>query len=124
MNNRPVYLNLFHLHLPLPGWVSILHRVTGVVLFIGLPVFLYLLQQSLSDFSGFLTTKSWLSGAWGSLYAWLLMVSLGFHVLAGIRHMALDMHWGVEKNAARRSALLVLIASALTAVLSAGWLSL
>ena len=44
--SRPVYLNLFKIHLPLPGWVSILQRMSGAVLFLVTPVLLYLLQTS------------------------------------------------------------------------------
>lgn len=124
MNNRPVYLNLFQLHLPLPGWVSILHRVTGVLLFLGLPVVLYFLQHSLGSASGFAETRSWLNTPFGSMLAWLLMVSLAFHVFSGLRHLALDMHWGVERIAARRTSFLVLAASGLAAIISAGWLFL
>jgi len=122
MPNRPVDLNLLKLHLPLMGWVSILHRVTGVVLLIGLPLTLYQLQQSLVSAAGFAETINLLNSVWGALIVWLLLVSLAFHVFAGIRHLALDVHVGVEKNAARRSAMLVLVASGLLAILIAGWL--
>jgi succinate dehydrogenase / fumarate reductase, cytochrome b subunit len=124
MNKRPVYLNLLRLHLPLPGWVSILHRVTGVLLFLALPLCLYFLQSSLGSATGFAETRTWLNRPFGSLVAWLLIASLALHVFAGLRHLALDMHWGVEKSAARHSTIFVLAASGLVAILSAGWLFL
>lgn len=94
------------------------------MLIFGLPFSLYLLQQSLISPDGFHQTRSWLDSAAGSFAVWLGMVSLAFHAFAGLRHLALDMHWGVEKRAARRSAWLVLLASAFTAALTAGWLML
>lgn len=122
MPKRPVDLNLFKLHLPVMGWVSILHRITGVVLFIGLPLMLYQLQQSLASAAGFADTLGLLKSPLGSVIAWALLVSLTFHVFAGIRHLALDVHWGVERQVARRSAQWVLAVSVLSAVLFAGWL--
>lgn len=122
MPDRPVDLNLFKLHLPVMGWVSILHRVTGVVLFLGLPAVLYQLQQSLASAAGFTKTLNLLQGAWGGFFGWMLLTSLAFHVFSGMRHLALDVHIGVEKHAARRSAKWVLAASALAAMLFAGWL--
>lgn len=122
MNNRPVFLDLFQLHLPLPGWVSILHRLTGILLFLGLPSSLYLLQNSLGSASVFAETRAWLNAPFGSVLVWLLVAALAFHVFSGIRHLALDMHWGVEKIAARRSAFFVLVASGLAALLLAVWL--
>lgn len=122
MPDRPIDLNLFKLHLPVMGWVSILHRVTGVVLFVGLPLMLYQLQQSLANTTGFAETLRQLNTWWGGLIVWTLLVSLAFHIFSGIRHLALDVHVGVEKYAARRSAILVLVASGLAAMLVAGWL--
>lgn len=122
MPDRPIDLNLFKLHLPVMGWVSILHRVTGVVLFIGLPLMLYQLQQSLANAAGFAETLHQLNTWWGGFIVWTLLVSLVFHIFSGIRHLALDVHVGVEKHAAQRSAMLVLGASGLVALLIAGWL--
>lgn len=124
MPDRPVDLNLFKLHLPVMGWVSILHRVTGVALFIGLPLMLYQLQQSLVSAAGFAETLRQLNTWWGGFIVWALLVSLAFHIFSGIRHLALDVHVGVEKYAARRSAMLVLVASGLVAIVFAGWLFL
>ncbi|NWG38973.1 MAG: succinate dehydrogenase, cytochrome b556 subunit [Hydrogenophilaceae bacterium] len=120
MHNRPVYLNLFRLHLPLAGWVSILHRVSGVYLFLLLPFALYLLQRSLASESGFEEVSVWMGTIFGRILVLLMLASLAFHMIAGIRHLALDVHWGVSKDAARKSAMLVFTA-ALLCVLLAGW---
>jgi succinate dehydrogenase / fumarate reductase cytochrome b subunit len=119
MHNRPIYLNLFRLHLPLAGWVSILHRITGVVLFLALPLALYLLERSLSHQEGFEAVSALLDRPAGRLMLLAVIVSLAHHVFAGLRHLALDIHWGVEKNRARQSAHGVMIATALVTLLAA-----
>ncbi|MGA7180163.1 MAG: succinate dehydrogenase, cytochrome b556 subunit [Thiobacillaceae bacterium] len=120
MYKRPVYLDLFELHLPLMGWVSILHRVTGILLFLALPLGLYALQYSLSSPSGFEATVAILRHPVGRALLLIVIVSLAHHVFAGLRHLAMDMHCGVEKDLAQRSARLVL-ASSLLAAMAAGW---
>lgn len=120
MNKRPVYLNLFQLHLPSMGWVSILHRITGVLLFLGLPVSLYLLQRSLSGPDGYRGSVEWLAQPLPRLVAFILIVSLALHVFAGLRHLAMDLHCCVAIRQARQSAYLVLFATCLVA-LAAGW---
>lgn len=119
MHNRPVYLNLFRLHLPLAGWVSILHRITGVILFLALPLALYLLERSLSHQTGFEAVSAMLDHPVSRLMLLTVLASLAFHALAGIRHLALDIHWGVERNAARRSAGWVITATLVLLALAA-----
>lgn len=119
MIKRPVYLNLFRLHLPLLGWVSILHRVTGVLLFLVLPAGIYFLQLSLSGPAGFLEAAAVLEHPLGRLVSLMVIASLAYHAFAGVRHLAMDMHWGLEKARAHVSASWVMIASSLVTVLAA-----
>ena len=102
------------------GWVSILHRVTGVLLFLVLPICLYLLQHSLSGRDGYAEASAILDHPLAHALTLLAVVSLAHHTFAGLRHLALDLHCGVEKNLARLSARLVLVLS-LLAALVAGW---
>jgi succinate dehydrogenase / fumarate reductase cytochrome b subunit len=113
---RPVYLNLARIHLPLAGWVSFLHRVSGALLFLMLPALLWLFERSLH------------AGAALSPGARLLLAAacfaLAFHLLAGLRHLAMDAHLGTALPAARRSARAVLILAALLGLAaSIGWLA-
>jgi succinate dehydrogenase / fumarate reductase cytochrome b subunit len=117
---RPLWYNLSPLNLPVPGLVSIFHRVTGVLLFAGLIWFLFLLDMSLASESGFAHFRAYV----GHLVVKLAM--LGFlwaylhHLCAGVRHLFLDIDMGVELKAARRSAFAVFAASlALTAFVAA-----
>lgn len=119
MDNRPVYLDLKRIHLPVTGWVSILHRMTGILLFLSLPLGLYLLQHSLASPAGFADTQAWLQHPLMRFLGVLVLTMLIFHVLAGLRHLALDLHAGTGKTQGRRSAAGVLIVSALLAVVIA-----
>lgn len=117
---RPIYLNLLRIHLPLPGWVSILHRVSGALLFLAFPLGVWVLSVSLTDEAGFQRMAAWLTHPLSKLFLLLLIWAFTHHALAGLRHLALDVHWGVERDAARRSSLGVLLATALI-TLSAAW---
>lgn len=89
---RPVYLNLFRIHLPLAGWVSILHRVSGVLLFAALPLGVWGLSVSLADESGFRRIADWMTHPLVRLVLLGLIWAFAHHVLAGVRHLALDVH--------------------------------
>ncbi|MFN3545019.1 MAG: succinate dehydrogenase, cytochrome b556 subunit [Thiobacillus sp.] len=116
---RPVFLNLLRLHLPLPGWVSILHRVSGALLFLALPLGVWALSVSLSGEAGFRRIADCAAG----VPAKLLMVGLAWafshHLFAGLRHLALDAHFGTALAQARRSSLAVLAASGAVALFAA-----
>ena len=118
---RPKYYDLNLLHLPMPGLVSILHRITGVVMFLFLiPAVLYVLQITLGSADGF--------KQWQSIFDQPIvkLIALGFiwsylhHLFAGIRYLLLDIHVGTSLESARTSARIVLalglIATALVGV--------
>jgi succinate dehydrogenase / fumarate reductase cytochrome b subunit len=108
---RPVYLNLFKIRLPLPGLMSILHRASGALLFLLLPLLLYGLQQSLASEQGFAALQDGFRqplpklALLGTIWAYL------HHFCMGLRHLALDLDIGVDLPQARFSARLVLVAS-------------
>jgi succinate dehydrogenase / fumarate reductase cytochrome b subunit len=116
---RPKYYDLNLLNLPLPGVVSIFHRITGVVMFLFLiPVTLYLLQGSLKSESGFNFWKNVLTA-----FPIIKLVLLGFvwafahHFFAGIRYLLLDLHIGIDKASARKTSVAVLLLGAITTIL-------
>ena len=113
---RPLWYNLSPLNLPVPGLVSIFHRVSGVVLFLGLIAFLYLLDLSLASESGYAQTAGLLRAPIAKLLVIASIWALLHHMCAGIRHLFLDVDVGTSLHTARRSAFAVFIASlALTA---------
>ena len=115
---RPKYYDLNLLHLPIPGLVSIFHRITGVVMFLFLiPAVLYLLQTTLGSADGF--------EYWQSIFTLPIvkLIVLGFvwsylhHLFAGIRYLLLDIHIGTSLESARASAKIVLVLGLIATVL-------
>jgi succinate dehydrogenase / fumarate reductase cytochrome b subunit len=117
---RPVHLNLFKIRLPIGGIMSIIHRATGVFMFLAVPVLLYLLDLSLAGPDGFTAAAEMLRGVVGILFVFLLMWSLAHHLLAGIRYLLIDVDLGVEKSLARKTALAVVIAGPVLGLLLTG----
>jgi succinate dehydrogenase / fumarate reductase cytochrome b subunit len=116
---RPVYLDLFRIHLPLAGWVSILHRVSGALLFAVLPFAVWVLSASLADEAGFQRMADWMVHPLSKLFLLLVLWSFAQHWFAGLRHLALDVHWGVDLRRARQSSIAVLLASGLLTLVAA-----
>lgn len=117
---RPVFLEIPNIRLPIPGIVFILHRISGVGLFIMLPVLLYLLSGTLSRESAFETYRAIVSNPLVKLILIGVLWAYLHHFLAGIRFLFLDAHKGLELNTARNTAKLVFIAAlVLTVVLGA-----
>ena len=121
---RPKYLNLaallFEIRLPLPGWVSILHRVSGALLFFAIVWLLFLLDRSLSSEAGFDFVKHIAGLPLVKLSLIVLIWSYCHHFCAGIRFLFLDLHRGVDKETARLTGVVVIVAGvALAALLGA-----
>lgn len=121
-NKRPVHLNLFVIRLPVTGVVSIVHRLTGVLLVLVFPFFLYLLQESLRDPAGFENVRELLRRPTWRVLSLLALWLVAQHFFSGLRHLLLDVEIGMERVQARLSAWLVFAASLLT-VVAVGWLA-
>lgn len=117
---RPKYLNLVKIHLPIPGIVSFAHRVSGVLMFLAIPFFTYLLHLSVSSESGFNIAWSILSYPLIKLLLLLLAWSIFHHLYAGIRYLLIDADIGVDLPAARLSAKLVMAAALLSTLVIIG----
>jgi succinate dehydrogenase / fumarate reductase cytochrome b subunit len=118
---RPRYYDLNLAHLPPPGLVSIIHRVSGLALFFPvLPALLYLLHATLGSEQGYARWRDFF--AQGEVKAILLVVVwlYAHHFWAGIRFLLLDLHWGVEKAPSRATAHAVLALGVVTTLLI-GW---
>jgi succinate dehydrogenase / fumarate reductase cytochrome b subunit len=119
MAKRPVYLNLLRIHLPIAGWVSILHRVSGALLFAAFPLGVWALSVSLSGEAGFRRIAGWLAHPLAGLVMLLLVWAFAQHFFSGLRHLALDVHCGTDLRRARQTSLAVLLASGLVTLLAA-----
>ena len=108
---RPKFLTLNEIRLPVPGFVSILHRVSGAGLFLLLPFLLCLLQLSLGTPENFQSFKAIVGHPLAKLVLFGLCWAYLHHFCAGIRFLLLDLHVGIEKQQARASAKGVLFVS-------------
>jgi succinate dehydrogenase / fumarate reductase cytochrome b subunit len=113
-DQRPVYLNLLKIRLPLPGIISFAHRITGVILFLSLPFAVYLLDLSIESEQSFTKVQHILNQPMMVFVQVLLLWSIAHHFFAGIRFLLIDAEIGVEKSQARIGSWLVLLAEVLT----------
>jgi len=98
------FADVMHYRLPLAGYVSIFHRVSGALMFFLLPFILYLLEQSLTSEISFEYFKGFTSHWFAKLVILALAWSYLHHFCAGIRHLLMDVHMGLDKDSARKSA--------------------
>jgi succinate dehydrogenase / fumarate reductase cytochrome b subunit len=117
---RPKHLDLPKIRLPIPGIVSILHRVSGALMFLSIPVALWLLSGSLSSEASFEQYRAFIAmplvkvALLGLLWAYL------HHACAGVRFLFLDVHKGVELDTARATAKAVIVVSLVLTALVGG----
>jgi succinate dehydrogenase / fumarate reductase cytochrome b subunit len=119
---RPVYIDLIRIRLPLPGFVSILHRASGVVLFLFVIWLLGLLDRSLSSADGFEQVRQTVAHPFAKLVLFGLAWGFLHHFCAGIRYLLLDMDVGVDLAAARASSWAVLAVSIALTLMFGAWL--
>jgi succinate dehydrogenase / fumarate reductase cytochrome b subunit len=109
---RPVYLNLVRIRLPLPGIVSILHRISGAVLFlVGLPLLLAGVQWSLVSPESFDAFRSEVANPLAKIVLIGLIWAYLHHFCAGMRYLLLDIHQFIDLKPARQSSVVVLVVS-------------
>ncbi len=119
---RPKYLDLVKIRLPVPGLVSILHRISGLALFLFLPVLLWLFQSSLTSPDSYVRYRA----AFANLLIKLILIGLLWaflhHLLAGLRFLALDLHYGMDLPTARTTSWVVLLTAIVLTVILGVWL--
>lgn len=122
-DNRPKYLNLLKIRLPITGIASINHRISGLILFLAIPFSLYLFQLSLTNSDGFTEMLSYLSSPVVKLGLVLLTWSFVHHLFAGFRFLLIDQNIGITLHAARSSAWFVVFAAiTVTLIISVVWI--
>ncbi len=119
---RPVNLNLLKIHFPAPAIVSILHRLSGVIVFLFLPLLLWLLSRSLASEESFNSLHESLTYPVLKFFTWVLFSALFGHLVAGIRHLLMDAGIGESLQAGRFTAYLTFTISAIGIVLLGVWL--
>jgi succinate dehydrogenase / fumarate reductase cytochrome b subunit len=103
---------------PLPALTSILHRISGIAIFIMLPLLLCVLQSSLSSEAQFeAVLDSWIL----KLFFWLTLSGLAYHFIAGVKHLVMDMGFGETLAGAQVGAKAVLALSVVAALILGVW---
>ncbi len=104
---RPKYLNLFKIRQPVMAVVSIFHRVSGVFLFLAIPVLIYWLALSVRSAEDYAAASTFFASPWAQLIGLVLAWALAHHFFTGIRYLLMDISIGEHLPAARISAWLV-----------------
>lgn len=121
-HERPVYLSLTQFKFPLPAIASIVHRITGVLLFLGIGFLLWLLSLALDSQAGFTEAQHVLAAPFAKLVLWGVLSMLIYHILAGVKHMFLDFHVGDTFEAASMTSYAVFGLSAVLALAAGAWI--
>jgi len=120
---RPVNLDLGTIKLPITSYVSILHRVSGVIMFFTLAVFLWMLDTSLASEQSFNDLAAMFANPICQFIIWGSLAALAYHAVAGIRHMIMDFGVGEDSFASgRNSAWAAMIVAALVIALITWWI--
>lgn len=119
--SRPVFLNLFAIKLPIVAVVSILHRVSGVALFGASFYLLWMLWLSLESELDFEILKAVLDHPLHAFALWVTLTLLGYHIIAGSRHLLLDLQIGDSLKVGRLGAMLVLLCSIVLSIAIGVW---
>jgi succinate dehydrogenase / fumarate reductase, cytochrome b subunit len=115
---RPKHLALHQIKLPLPGIVSILHRISGLLLFIALPLLLLMLQYSLASIETYTRLMDVLANPLLKLMLLGLLWAFLHHFCAGLRYLAVDMHLVRDLARARNSSKVVMVVSLLLTIIA------
>lgn len=121
-SNRPKFFNPLRIKLPLPGVVSILHRISGALLFLALPLLLIGLQATLAAPGSFEAVRLMFSHPLAKLILIGLLWAQLHHFFCGLRYLAMDMDMGLDLPLARRNSWLVMAATLGLTLLAGLWL--
>lgn len=121
-DKRPVNLDISTIDLPLPALASILHRITGVFLVIGVGVLMCMFDASLASEAGFNEVKQFAGSFFGKLILWGVLAGLIYHTAAGIKHLFMDLGYGETLEGGMTGAKIVFGVSVVLIVLVGAWI--
>ena len=125
MQERPVYLDLTKIRLPMSAFSSITHRLSGMyIFFVALPLILYVIDQSLSSRSSFdKLADDIVSISFFSIFLYISISIFWYHILTGVRHLIMDFfHIGESLNGSHYSSIFTLFIWLLTSIVFCGYL--
>lgn len=117
-SKRPVNLDLTQFKFPLPAITSIIHRITGVILFIGIAILLWGFDLSLTSEQGFNQLAAVMEGFFPKVILWGIVSALLYHLVAGIKHLLMDLGIGETLEGSVYGAKATLVISAILIVLA------
>ena len=108
-SKRPVYISLTQYRFPVTAIASVLHRISGVLMFLTLPLFVYMLHESLSSPKRFAAMQGLIEHFGYKLWLWIGLSAVIYHLFAGIRHVIMDLGFGEGLTVSRATAYVVII---------------
>lgn len=121
-NKRPINLDISSIHLPLAAYTSILHRISGVIVFVGVAILLWIFDLSLSSEQGFNSVREIMTSPLMKFIVWGVLSALAYHLVAGVKHLLMDMGIGESKEAAPLGAKLTIVVSAVLIIALGVWI--
>lgn len=121
-DNRPVNLDLTTIRLPITAISSILHRISGIFIFVGVAVLLWGLQQSLASEESFNQLKECMSSVFVKLVLWAILSGVIFHFVAGIKHLIMDLGIGETLEGGKNLSVAVFVVAAIGILLAGVWI--
>lgn len=121
-SKRPTNLDLATIKLPLPGFTSIIHRITGLILFVGVAFMLCALDSSLTSEQSFNELKETLQSPLAKFIAWGLISALLYHFVAGVKHLVMDMGIGETLEGGKLGAQITIVVSVVVIILAGVWI--
>ena len=119
---RPVNLDLWTIRFPLTAVASILHRISGFIIFFLIPILLWMLQLSLHSAVDFAALAKHLQQPIVKLIVWLFIMAMFYHLFAGIRHLLADVGVAETMSNARRAAGIVFVLTVIVVIITGWWL--
>lgn len=120
-SKRPVNLDLLAFQFPLPAKASILHRVTGVAMFVAIAFMLYALSASLESEQSFNDLRALFDHGLAKFITWGILTVLAYHVVAGVVHVLAEFGIADGKYSGRKAAAFSLTSGLILAVLAGVW---
>lgn len=121
-DKRPININPLTIKLPITALVSIGHRVSGVVVFLMIPLLLCFLSESLRSEQTFQALAGYFQSIGMKVLLWVLVVGFAYHCIAGVRHLLMDCHIGESLRGGRMGSVIVMALSTLFALAAAWWI--
>lgn len=118
---RPVNLDLTTVSFPVTAVASILHRVSGVIMFFSVAILIWMLSQSLASEQAFNDLKAVLDGVFVKFILWGILTALAYHFCAGIRHLLMDMGYFEELESGSLSAKVTFVCTVILAIVAGVW---